>query len=189
MIADQSGTTVWRNDNTEPFGDSVPNGDPNNTGVVFDFPLRFPGQYFDKETNLSYNYFRDYDPSIGRYVESDPLGVDAGLNTYLYVKGSPVSLSDPMGLAPQLDLGCYVGCMMFASVGCVAQAGIVCGLVCKANVPCLFRCVGLVTGGCLALAHAGCKAFCTCDPATCQGACGKFPRCNPRACLGSTTQS
>jgi RHS repeat-associated protein len=104
MIANQAATTVWRNDNTEPFGNSVPNGDPNNTGVAFDFPLRFPGQYFDAETNLAYNVFRDYDSTAGRYVESDPIGLRGGTNTYLYVRGYPIGLGDPTGLFwPELE--------------------------------------------------------------------------------------
>lgn len=90
---------MWKNDNTEPFGDSVPNGDPNNTGVVFDFPLRFPGQYYDRETALHYNTMRDYDPSLGRYVESDPIGLKGGLNKYAYVSLSSLMFSDPSGLA------------------------------------------------------------------------------------------
>ena len=59
---------------------------------------RFPGQYRDSETGLHYNYFRDYDPSTGRYVESDPIGLSGGLNTYLYAKANPVRLIDPRGL-------------------------------------------------------------------------------------------
>ncbi|MDM1022265.1 RHS repeat-associated core domain-containing protein [Acinetobacter sp. VNK23] len=50
-------------------------------------PLRHAGQYYDQEVNLFYNYFRDYDPITGRYVESDPVGLDGGLNTYGYVGG------------------------------------------------------------------------------------------------------
>src|SRR5713226_1252037 len=72
MIANQAGATVWRWDNQEPFGSDLPNDDPGNTGTPFVFNLRFPGQYFDRETNLAYNLRRDYDPAIGRYVESDP---------------------------------------------------------------------------------------------------------------------
>jgi RHS repeat-associated protein len=87
---------VWRWDQQEPFGVNVPDENPSALGV-FEFPLRFPGQYADKETNLSYNYFRDYDAGIGRYAESDPLGLQAGLNTYLYAM-VPLAQFDLYGL-------------------------------------------------------------------------------------------
>ena len=57
-----------------------------------------PGQYRDAETGLFYNYFRDYDPQTGRYVQSDPIGLLAGFNTYLYVGGNPLKWGDPKGL-------------------------------------------------------------------------------------------
>ena len=64
-----------------------------------------PGQYFDKETNLFYNYFRDYDPATGRYVQSDPIGLEGGINTYSYVRNSPLMWFDRKGLSPSGDIG------------------------------------------------------------------------------------
>jgi RHS repeat-associated protein len=58
-----------------------------------------PGQYYDQQTNLSYNYYRDYDPQTGRYIQSDPIGLGSGINTYGYVGGNPVWAYDKFGLA------------------------------------------------------------------------------------------
>jgi RHS repeat-associated protein len=96
-VADAGGTVVWRWDQTEPFGDSVPNGEPSGFGA-FEFNLRFPGQYADRETASFYNYYRDYDPGTGRYTRSDPIGLEGGINTYAYASGDPVRFFDPDGL-------------------------------------------------------------------------------------------
>ena len=60
--------------------------------------FRFPGQYYDSETGYYYNYFRDYDPEIGRYLESDPIGLRGGMNTFLYAYASPLKFFDFYGL-------------------------------------------------------------------------------------------
>ena len=91
QITDATGAVAWQW-NPDPFGNGGPLG-------AFAYELRFPGQYFDQATKLHYNYFRDYDPRLGRYIESDPIGLAGGVNTYTYANGNPVGIVDPSGLA------------------------------------------------------------------------------------------
>ena len=100
-VSDDTQTAIWRWDST-PFGDSAPDEDPDGDSNYFIFNLRFPGQYYDQESGLHYNYFRDYDPGTGRYVESDPIGLGGGNNTYLYTTANPLLLIDPEGLFPPI---------------------------------------------------------------------------------------
>ena len=100
-ITDSNGTVVWSWDG-EPFGATAANDDPDGDGVAFTFNLRFPGQYHDAETGLNYNYFRDYDPRTGRYVESDPIGLEGGGNSYAYVTENPVKWADSLGLVKHI---------------------------------------------------------------------------------------
>ena len=97
-ILDSQHRVVWQW-YSGAFGETLPEEDPDGDGIKFEYNPRFPGQYWDKETNLHYNYFRDYDPGIGRYIQSDPIGLLGGLNTYGYVEQNPLSFTDPTGEA------------------------------------------------------------------------------------------
>ena len=88
---------VWRWDNAEPFGNNQANENPSGLGT-FRYDLRFPGQQYDQETETHYNYFRDYDPTTGRYRQSDPIGLWGGVATYGYVLADPMRLVDVFGL-------------------------------------------------------------------------------------------
>jgi RHS repeat-associated protein len=92
-----SGTVVWNWMATDPFGIGGPNENPGGAGL-FAYAVRMPGQLFDKESNNYYNARRDYDPQLGRYIESDPIGLAGGSNTYSYVLNSPITNIDPEGL-------------------------------------------------------------------------------------------
>ncbi|MFY9316651.1 MAG: RHS repeat-associated core domain-containing protein [Burkholderiales bacterium] len=89
---------MWRRPPQEPFGDSPPDENPSGLGV-FEFPLRESNYYADKETGNLYAMYRDaYSPSIGRFPQSDPIGLRGGINPYLYVGANPISYTDPSGL-------------------------------------------------------------------------------------------
>ena len=90
-MTNSTGTTVWKAD-YEPFGKATVrvNTIENN--------LRLPGQYYDRETGLHYNYFRDYDSDGGRYIQADPIGIAGGLNIYEYGRSNPLTYIDPLGL-------------------------------------------------------------------------------------------
>lgn len=113
-LSDTNNTVVWRWD-ADAFGTTSADEDPDMNGIPFTYNLRFPGQYFDRETGLHYNYFRDYDPSTGRYISSDPIGLEGGLNTYAYVSNNPLRYIDPTGLDATVTL--YPGAVRFGHVG------------------------------------------------------------------------
>lgn len=99
VIEPARNVAVWGWDlKSEAFGGSAPNEDPDGDGISLTFDMRFPGQRYDAASGLNYNYYRDYDPSTGRYVQSDPIGLAGGISTYGYVDGSPMDVGDPDGL-------------------------------------------------------------------------------------------
>ena len=97
VVTDQSQMVVWE-------GQQKPFGEVEETTASIEQLSRFPGQYFDEESNLHYNYFRDYDPTLGRYIQSDPIGLRGGINTYAYVGGNPLMYTDPTGENPAAAL-------------------------------------------------------------------------------------
>ncbi len=101
VLIDTAGATRWRW-LSEPFGTTLAEAIPSSIETLV-VNLRFPGQYFDKESGLHYNYFRDYDGTTGRYVQSDPIGLDGGINGYGYVGGNPLSRIDPSGKIALVD--------------------------------------------------------------------------------------
>jgi RHS repeat-associated protein len=105
--ANNTYVSLWKWDSL-PFGETSPNENPSSRGV-FTFNHRFPGQYYDKETGLHQNWHREYDPKLGRYIESDPLGLRAGVNTYAYVHADPISFTDSSGLYWEYCVGPITG--------------------------------------------------------------------------------
>jgi len=91
VLTDKSGKIVWQG-RAKAFGET--------TEIVnlIANPLRFPGQYEDRETGMHYNYFRYYDPLTGRYITSDPIGLLGGLNVYIYASQNPGTYMGMFGL-------------------------------------------------------------------------------------------
>jgi len=114
IITDENGVVVWEA-TYKPFGEADVNP---YSSVVNNF--RLPGQYFDQETGLHYNYFRDYHQGIGMYIETDPIGLRGGINMYAYCMNDPVNLVDPSGqIGPA---GMVIGGLSGAFAGFVAGA-------------------------------------------------------------------
>lgn len=124
VIVDRSNRVRWTW-MVEPFGTGTPNENPSGVGAL-EVNLRFPGQYFDVESGWHYNWHRDFEPGTGRYVQSDPIGLAGGTNTYGYVGGSPLSRVDEDGrlaVAPLL-LFFYGGGTLGSSGAVVAATGV-----------------------------------------------------------------
>ena len=119
-VTNESNVLVWKWD-SDPYGAAPPNESPSGA-PAFVFGLRFPGQVFDRESYLYYNYHRDYDPQTGRYIQSDPIGLNGGINTYGYGLGNPISNTDPQGLFVPLVIP-----FVCAAGGCEAAGMVLAG--------------------------------------------------------------
>ncbi len=91
VLTNESQTIAWKAAYT-PFGEAVI------SVQTVENPFRFPGQYYDQETGVHYNYFRYYDPTTGRYVTPDPIGLVGGINLFRYTRNNPINFIDPLGL-------------------------------------------------------------------------------------------
>jgi RHS repeat-associated protein len=117
MIVDDTAQVVWQAD-YQPFGqvDVVVDALDNN--------LRFPGQYYDAESGLHYNWHRFYDPETGRYISADPIGLAGGMNLYAYVENNPINYIDPEGLfvwgIPAYEAIKWGGAALIAAMGAKA---------------------------------------------------------------------
>ncbi|MCB1634299.1 MAG: RHS repeat-associated core domain-containing protein [Xanthomonadales bacterium] len=121
------GTTVWRwplttgeTGGNNAYGTEQALEDPDGDGTRVVFHLRFPGQQYDGESGLHYNYFRDYEAGVARYVESDPIGLWGGLATFAYSESAPNQQYDELGLVPSAAM---LEAMIISAAGrCIAGA-------------------------------------------------------------------
>jgi RHS repeat-associated protein len=113
--------------NRRPRGKRAPTADSKPLFIGERSIRVLPGQYYDAEIGTNYNYARDYDPTTGRYEQSDPVGLLGGLGTFTYSQSNPISLSDPTGRQAILYLGAGVvvvgacgvlGCVLWANYHC-----------------------------------------------------------------------
>jgi len=91
VLTDDTQTIAWKAVYT-PFGEAVA------SVQTVENPFRFPGQYYDPETGLHYNYFRYYNPQTGRYITPDPIGLEGGINLFTYAVNNPINFTDLLGL-------------------------------------------------------------------------------------------
>jgi RHS repeat-associated protein len=126
-LTDAQGTVAWRAQH-EAFGSPIIEA-----GATASTPWRFPGQYADAETGLSWNLWRHYDPRTGRYTQSDPIGLGGGLNLFSYVQSRPSRSYDPNGLKEcrcdegSPDIGAWTVATAGGSIGVVGQIEIMSG--------------------------------------------------------------
>ncbi|HEY9130830.1 MAG TPA: RHS repeat-associated core domain-containing protein, partial [Dyella sp.] len=120
VIADVSGNVIWQwSYQGNAFGEKQPA-----SVTAFIFNPRFPGQYFDAESGQQYNQQRDYDPTTGRYRQSDPIGLKGGMSTYGYVGASPLNATDYLGLQSLSLCANPANAEACAAAGMVPEGGV-----------------------------------------------------------------
>ncbi len=124
VITDAQQDVVWKAV-YDPFGQATV------TTETITNNLRFPGQYYDEETGLHYNGARYYDPEIGRFISSDPTGLEDGVNIYGYVAANPIRYFDPDGQAAQAAILCFIPGI--GQVSCAAAAVFGGAFICALN--------------------------------------------------------
>lgn len=97
LATNASGIVIWES-HIAAFGTAVIDDDPDGNDQLVTLSQRFPGQYEDAESGTYYNYFRDYDPVTGRYLQIDPIGQAGGINLFTYAGANPLMRLDPLGL-------------------------------------------------------------------------------------------
>ena len=161
-LVDDNLTVVWSSI-SQVFGLAVVDEDPDGNGQTVVNNIRFPGQYFDNETGLHYNYHRYYDPSTGRYLTPDPshqlhnkgenipyllyslIDKPQELHRYVYTN-NPITLCDPLGLTvtKNCERDCdirYTACVLGVSAGAALCVAVCSLLPLAANVVCVASCV------------------------------------------------
>ena len=142
-VTDASQNVIWHAKNY-PFGSTV-------TLANISLNLGFPGQYYDAETWLWNNGYRDYNSGFGRYIESDPAGLSGGINTYAYVGNNPLNSTDPLGLRADTDL-----CAGMSAHGCMQMGQFGPDYVTyNVTVPSIFEFGGTITRGGTVFHHGG----------------------------------
>jgi RHS repeat-associated protein len=121
-MTDASKTIVWDRQQ-QPFGETY-----NTTGTA-NTVLRFPGQIADSESDLNYNMMRDYDPTLGRYIEADPIGLGgssvANMNVYGYASQNALRYVDPWGQQVAIPAGGLLACLLSPACSGVLGTGAV----------------------------------------------------------------
>ncbi len=135
VLVNAAGLIVWE-------AGYMPFGEARIVTATIENNLRFPGQYFDAETGLHYNFHRYYNPATGRYITADPIGLAGGINLYAYVNGNPVNWVDPRGL--DFSEGLING--LWGLIAGTAIAGVVV-LSAPVSVATAFLVIGSAAGG------------------------------------------